>query len=77
MAKGPTFQPIIYTTYGIFNRVWSWDDMPYISAAPDMALLLRSIAFINAKKLPGLTRANDDEVLSAYHAARWYGANKR
>ena len=70
MAKGHTFQPIIYVTYGIFNRVWSRHDMPSISAAPEMALLLRSIAFINAKKLPGLKRSNDRQILDSYHVSR-------
>jgi len=70
MAKKRTFQPIIYTTYGIFNRIWNWDDMPYIRDAPEIALLLRSIAFINAKKLPGFKRSNNEQILTAYNAAR-------
>lgn len=44
--------------------------MPRISSRPDMALLLRSIAFINVKKLPGLTRSNNDEILLAYRASQ-------
>ena len=70
MAKGPTFQPIIYVSHGIFKRLPTWDSMPYISDQPDMAIVLRSIAFINVKKLPGLSRANNDEVLAAYLASR-------
>lgn len=70
MAKGPTFQPIIYVTHGIFKRLSSWDSMPYISEQLDMALVLRSIGFINVKKLPGLSRANNDEVFAAYLASR-------
>jgi hypothetical protein len=69
MAKGPTFQPIIYVTYGLFNRL-NWDRMSYIRDQPDVALVLRSIAFINVKKLPGLTRANNGEVLAAHLASR-------
>lgn len=66
MAKSPTFQPIIYVTFGILNRVWRRTDMPYIRQRPDLALVLRSIAFLNVKKLPGLTRANNKEVFDAY-----------
>ena len=70
MAKGRTFQPITYVTYGIFNRVWSRKDMPLIRSKPEMAFLLRSIAFINVKKLPGLKRSNNGEILQAYRASR-------
>lgn len=70
MAKGPTFQPIIYVAHGILNRIRHYADMPYISASPEMPLLLRRIAFINAKKLPGLKRSNNDEILEAYRASR-------
>lgn len=66
MAKGPTFQPIIYISYAILNGHPNWDSMPYISAKPDMAQVLRSIAFINVKKLPGPTRSNNAEILAAY-----------
>jgi len=70
MAKGPTFRSIIYVAYGILNRIRHYAEMPRISTAKDMALLLRSIAFINAKKLPGLKRSNNDEILDAYRASR-------
>ena len=70
MAKGPTFRPIIYVVYGILNRIQHYADIPRISAANQMALLLRSIAFINAKKLPGLKRSRNEEILETYRASR-------
>lgn len=70
MAKGPTFQPIIYVTYGILNRIWSWSDMDYIRDEPTMADILHSIAFINVKKLPGLKKSHDGEILNAYELSR-------
>jgi len=70
MAKERTHQPIIYVTYGVFNQVWSWTDMPRIRQTPEMAFLLRSIAYINVKKLPGLKQSNNDEILNAYRASR-------
>lgn len=70
MAKGPTIQPIIYVTYGILNRVWTWADMDYIRDDPEMAQVLHSIAYINVKKLPGFKKSNDAEILSAYATSR-------
>lgn len=70
MAKGPTFQPIIYATYGILNQVWAYDDMKFIRDDPAMAQVLHSIAYMNVKKLPGLKRSNDGEILSAYAASK-------
>jgi hypothetical protein len=70
MAKGPTFQPIIYVTYGILNQVWTRAAMDYIRDDPEMAQVLHSIAYINVKKLPGLKKSNDAEILGSYAVSR-------
>ena len=51
-----TFHPIIYIAYGIFCRVSTFDDMPWVRDMDEPERVLRSLAFINAKKLPGVTR---------------------
>jgi hypothetical protein len=70
MSKGPTIQPIIYVTYGILNQIWTRADMDSIRDDPSMAQVLHSIAYINVKKLPGLKKSNDAEILSAYRMSR-------
>jgi len=52
----PTFHPIIYIAYGLFNKVTAWSDIPDVSAMKNPESILHQIAFINAKKLPGVTR---------------------
>lgn len=51
-----TFHPIIYIAYGLFNRVSLFDEMPWVRDMPSPESILRKLAFINAKKLPGVTQ---------------------
>ena len=62
-----TFHPIIYITFGVLKGVWDYDAMPWVSKMSDAEDVIRSIAFINAKKLPGATRG-------AHHPTilKWY-----
>ena len=55
-----TWHPIIYASYGITHGFQRWDDMPYISNAPDLCDVVRSIAIVNAQKLPSLGGAKTD-----------------
>ena len=62
-----TFQPIIFIINGILKEVWDYDAMPWVRDMPDAEDLIRSIAFINAKKLPGATRgAHHPTIMSWY-----------
>lgn len=58
---GNTFTPIIYTLYGIFNQT-NWENTPDIVEEYEIAEIIKNIAYINAKKLPGGAKANYNEV---------------
>lgn len=49
-----TFHPIIYIAYGLFNKT-SYAEMPWIRDMEDPESVVRSLAFINVKKLPGVS----------------------
>lgn len=51
-----TWHPVIYTTYGILHNFLHWEDVDFIRNNPSMVDIIKSIAVINVKKLPGLTR---------------------
>jgi hypothetical protein len=48
-----TFEPMIYTSWGILNDFCLWDDMSNVYKDHSMLDALKSIAYINVKKLPG------------------------
>lgn len=50
-----TFHPIIYIAYGLFHGPMSFADMPWIKEMENPEDVIRRLAFINAKKLPGVT----------------------
>jgi len=65
-----TFHPIIYIAYGLFNGL-NYEEMPWIRDMKDAEITLRRLAFINAKKLPGVTRgARASSILA------WYGRGR-
>jgi hypothetical protein len=49
----PTFKPMLYTSWGILNNFCLWDDMDDAEKVPSMVEALKSIAYINVKKIPG------------------------
>lgn len=53
-----TFHPIIYIAFGLFQGVSLFDEMPLVRAMKDPEGVLRRLAFVNAKKLPGVTRGS-------------------
>lgn len=61
-----TWQPIIYSTYGILNNYIKYEKMPKIVDTKNMNLILRQVAFINVQKLPAKTRTSDTEIKKAY-----------
>jgi len=66
-----TFYPIIYIMYGLFHGVHEYDDMPGIREMIAPETLVRSIAFVNAKKLPGVKRgAYGPSIMHWYEKAR-------
>jgi len=66
-----TWQPIIYVTYGLLNDFVQFDDMDYIRDNQSMTEIVRHIAVINIKKLPGFTRTYDfGPIWSAYNKHR-------
>jgi len=61
-----TFNPIIYVTYSILNGFSSWNELDDTSENPDMIDVLRKIAYINLKKIPGETVSVPDVIQKAY-----------
>lgn len=61
-----TFKPMIYTSFGILNSFCLWDDMDDIEKDPTMLDALKSIAYINVKKLPGFRTSNRKVIEYAY-----------
>ena len=61
-----TWQPIIYSTYGILNNYIKYEKMPKIADTKNMNLILRQVAFINVQKLPAKTRTSETELKNAY-----------
>jgi hypothetical protein len=63
-----TWHPIIYVSYGILNKFLEYDDMDFIRNKPSMTEIVRNIAVVNVKKLPGFTRTNDfGPIAAAYN----------
>lgn len=58
--KTRSWQPIIYILYAFFNNIGKWNDMDYIRDAPEMAEVLKRIAYVNMSKMPGKTKSNND-----------------
>jgi hypothetical protein len=50
-----TFHPIIYIAYGLFHGPMTFADMPWVRDMENPEDVMRRLAFINAKKLPGVT----------------------
>lgn len=63
--SAPTWQPIIYSMYGLFNNQ-KWEDMDWISDNKRMADMLKQIAYINISKMPASTTTNDSSLWEKY-----------
>lgn len=70
--KNTTWQPIVYTLFGIRNHKFYGDsDVPYIHDDKTMVDLMKDIAYINVDKMPGLKTTSDVELAEAYE--QWKG----
>lgn len=65
-----TFDKITYVSYGILNNFILWDGMDYVKDNPAMKNVLKSIAYINLKKLPNTNEdsyaSSNGEIANAY-----------
>lgn len=61
-----TWQPMIYSMYGLFNNQ-KWEDMDWISDDKSMANVLKQIAYINISKIPASTATNDNSLWDKYN----------
>lgn len=64
-----TFRKIIYVVNGI-SKGLEWDNIPYASDEPDIIDELKKIAFINIKKVGGVSVANDNEIQEFYDKSK-------
>ncbi len=65
-----TFLPMIYTCWGILNDFCLWKDMKDVNQDPTMLEALKSVAYINVKKLPGLKASHYKTVNAAYESTK-------
>lgn len=59
-CKNRTRQTIIYILYAFFNNIEEWNDMDDIRDAPEMAEVLKRIAYINMSKMPAKTSSKSN-----------------
>lgn len=60
-----TFTPIVYTTYGIFNDL-IWENIESFNENQSIIDVLRKVAYINVKKIPGNSVSNWNEIKAYY-----------
>lgn len=65
---GRTWQPVVYTSYGLLNQFKKWDEMSFIRDKPDMVKILGKISWVNIQKLPSETgcQTHYDNIKKAY-----------
>lgn len=61
-----TFKPMTYIAWGIFNNFCLYENMDDVEDDPSMLNALKSIAYINVKKLPGFTTSQSSVIEAAY-----------
>ena len=64
--SNPTWQPIIYATYGLFNHQM-WKDMDWIRNNKAMSEVLKKVALINISKMPAYEVTNDSSLWAKYN----------
>ena len=57
---------MLYTSWGILNDFCLWNDMGNVENEPYMLNALKSIAYINVKKLPGHKLSHYKIISDAY-----------
>ena len=63
--KNPTWQPMIYTSYGIINKQ-RWEEMHWIKDDKSMVNILKQIAYINISKMPAHKISSDSVLYNLY-----------
>lgn len=63
--KNPVWQKVAYVMYGFRNNQ-KWDDMPWIRNKPEMLYEIRSVAWLNASKMPGGKVSSDSNIHEEY-----------
>lgn len=66
VKQNRTLKNVVYITYAILNRMKCFDDMDFIEDCPSMVNCLRSVAYINVKKLPG-KKQSDNRTIQEYY----------
>ena len=64
-----TFGLITYSTYSILNDFVNWNNVPEFDRS-GASQLLKQIAFINLKKIPGASRSYDPVIAAAFQQHR-------
>ena len=66
----PTFEPIIYASFGILNQFRMWKEIPYVTDCPEIVDILKQIAYINLKKTAGGSTSDMNEIHRAYQESK-------
>lgn len=61
-----TFNPIVYTTYGILNNL-CWEDIPNTNVSPEIIDIIKKIAFVNIKKVSGEAVAVNSKLIDFHN----------
>ena len=70
IGRSNTLQPMVYIVYSVFNGFPTWRTMDYIRDKPEMAEVLRSIAYLNVKKQVGDTKSDNEDVYDWFRRGR-------
>lgn len=67
-----TYKRILYVTHGIYNKIFSWDDLPNIDEQGNVGaeFHLDEIGFINLKKECGKSNADINEIWRSYQKTK-------
>ena len=61
-----TWRNVTHASWGILNDFCQWNDMADVDDSPEMLEALKSIAFMNIRKLPGYTSSQYKVIERAY-----------
>lgn len=64
-GNNKSWQPIIYTTYALFNKL-KYNEMDHIRNDKSMTEVLKQIAYINTNKMPNQKTSDDISLNKAY-----------
>ncbi|MHB1178692.1 MAG: uracil-DNA glycosylase family protein [Daejeonella sp.] len=65
-----TFMRMLYASCGILNDFTEYDNITDLDKDPSVLNALKSIAYINVKKLPGRKLSNDSIIADAYKSCK-------